>query len=147
MDVLTREQRHRNMSHIRGKDTTPEILVRRFLFSKGMRFRKNDKRLPGHPDIVLPKYRTVIFVNGCFWHGHDGCRYATTPHTNSEFWIGKIESNKTRDEREYKELSESGWHVVVVWECELKKSVCQETLIRLYYEVAAFQKDSVATGR
>ena len=140
MDNLTSEQRHNNMSRIRGKDTKPEIIVRRYLFSRGMRFRKNDRRLPGHPDVVLPKYRTVIFVNGCFWHGHEGCRYATTPQTHREFWVEKIESNKARDEREYMELVEAGWHVVVVWECELRKPDCENSLAALYEGIMASQR-------
>lgn len=102
------------MSRIRSKDTKPEEIVRKYLFSKGLRFRKNDRRYPGHPDVVLPKYKTVVFVNGCFWHRHEGCRYASTPATNREFWNQKFERNVERDAREQKELQEMGWKVIVV---------------------------------
>lgn len=120
-DTLNEQQRHYNMSRIRSKDTKPEEIVRKYLFSKGLRFRKNDRRYPGHPDVVLPKYKTVVFVNGCFWHRHEGCRYASTPATNREFWNQKFERNVERDAQEQKELREMGWNVIVVWECELKK--------------------------
>lgn len=123
------------MSRIRSKDTKPEEIVRKYLFSKGLRFRKNDRRYPGHPDVVLPKYKTVVFVNGCFWHRHEGCRYARTPATNREFWNQKFERNVERDAREQKELQEMGWKVIVVWECELKKAAREETLERLYNEI------------
>ncbi len=125
------------MSRIKGKDTTPEVIVRRYLFSKGMRFRKNDKRLPGHPDIVLPKYHTVIFVNGCFWHGHEGCRYATVPKTNVSFWIQKIETNRDRDVIVCKELQNLGWKVLTVWECQLKRNEAEHTLETLCDAVSA----------
>lgn len=134
-DTLNEQQRHYNMSRIRSKDTKPEEIVRKYLFSKGLRFRKNDRRYPGHPDVVLPKYKTVVFVNGCFWHRHEGCRYASTPATNREFWNHKFEGNVERDAREQKELQEMGWKVIVVWECELKKAVREETLERLYNEI------------
>ena len=104
MDTMTPEKRHETMSHIRGKDTKPEVLVRKYLFSKGLRYRKNDRKLPGHPDIVLPKYRTVVFVNGCFWHGHEGCRYFSLPSTNVEFWKAKIVRNRERDSSDVEEL-------------------------------------------
>lgn len=100
MDKLTKEQRHRCMSAIKGRNTKPELLVRKFLFSRGFRYRLNDPRLPGHPDLVLRKYRSVIFVNGCFWHGHEGCKYYVLPKTNVEFWRNKIERNKFRDKEE-----------------------------------------------
>ena len=134
-DTLNEQQRHYNMSRIRSKDTKPEEIVRKYLFSKGLRFRKNDRRYPGHPDVVLPKYKTVVFVNGCFWHRHEGCRYASTPATNREFWNQKFERNVERDAREQKELRELGWRVSVVGECELKKAVREETLERLYNEI------------
>ena len=118
-DVLTKEQRHFNMSHIRGKDTRPEEIVRKYLFSKGYRYRKNDSRYPGKPDLVLPKYHTVIFVHGCFWHRHPGCRYATTPSTNREFWQRKFDRNTARDRDVQNQLKADGWNVIVVWECEL----------------------------
>ena len=108
-DVLNKEQRHRNMAAIHGKNTKPEILVRKFLFSRGFRYRLNHPRLPGHPDLVLRKYRTVIFVNGCFWHGHENCKYFRLPKTNIDFWQKKIERNKEREDRKVKayEIPES----------------------------------------
>ena len=132
MDNQTKEQRHYTMSRIRGKDTKPEILVRKYLFGLGLRYRKNDKRLPGHPDIVFPKYKAVVFVNGCFWHGHEGCKYYVLPKSNCEFWSSKIERNRARDVRDRQELEAKGWRVIVVWECELKKSKRDETLERVY---------------
>ena len=134
-DTLNEQQRHYNMSRIRSKDTKPEEIVRKYLSSKGLRFRKNDRRYPGHPDVVLPKYKTVVFVNGCFWHRHEGCRYASTPATNRKFWNHKFERNVERDAREQKKLREMGWKVIVVWECELKKAAREETLERLYNEI------------
>lgn len=118
MDVHTPEQRQLNMSAIKGKDTKPEIQVRKALHAQGYRFRLHRKDLPGKPDIVLPKYKTVIFVNGCFWHRHPGCKYASTPSTNSDFWNAKFEENTARDKRNYAQLEELGWKVVVIWECE-----------------------------
>ncbi len=120
MDVHDKKTRSYNMSCIKGKNTKPEEIVRKYLFSHGFRYRKNDKRLPGTPDIVLPKYKTVIFINGCFWHGHEGCRYFVIPKTNTGFWVNKIETNKQRDIRKISELQALGWKAVVVWECQLK---------------------------
>ena len=135
-DVLTKEQRHFNMSHIRGKDTRPEEIVRKYLFSKGYRYRKNDSRYPGKPDLVLPKYHTVIFVHGCFWHRHPGCRYATTPSTNREFWQRKFDRNTARDRDVQNQLKADGWNVIVVWECELsRKADREERLRRLEREI------------
>lgn len=133
MDRLTQEQRHRNMAAIRGKDTKPEILVRKFLFSRGFRYRLNHPRLPGHPDLVLRKYRTVIFVNGCFWHGHENCKYFRLPKTNIDFWKNKIEQNKERDKKEQCQLAAMGWHCITVWECQLKPKVRNQTLESLAY--------------
>ena len=137
MDKLTKEQRHRNMAAIHGKDTKPEMLVRKFLFSRGFRYRLNHPRLPGHlpghPDLVLRKYRTVIFVNGCFWHGHDNCKYFRLPRTNVEFWKNKIERNKKRDHEEQIRLAAMGWHCITVWECQLKPQLREETLESLAY--------------
>lgn len=134
MDTLTPEQRHKNMQHIRGKDTKPEIVVRKFLFSKGFRYRKNDRRLPGHPDIVLPKYRTVVFVHGCFWHRHPGCPKASTPTNNREFWQEKFDINVERDFKQQNQLKEMGWHVIIIWECEIankkKRAERLETLAK-----------------
>jgi len=107
------------MAGISGKDTKPEIFVRKFLFAKGFRFRKNDKRYPGRPDIVLPKYKTAVFIHGCFWHGHS-CPAGKSPKTNSKFWVSKIQSNIKRDERNIEALKELKWNVVIIWQCELK---------------------------
>ena len=133
MDKLTKEQRHRCMASIRGKDTKPELLVRRFLFSRGFRYRLNHPRLPGRPDIVLRKYRTVIFVNGCFWHGHEGCKNYVVPKSNTEFWTAKIERNRARDIDEQHKLAAMGWHCITVWECQLKPAIRKNTLKSLVY--------------
>ncbi len=119
MDNLTKDQRHLNMSHIRSKNTSIEVKVRKYLFSKGFRYRINVKTLPGTPDIVLKKYNTVIFINGCFWHRH-GCKLTTMPKTNQEFWTKKFEANVSNDEGNYKKLRNEGWNVEILWECELK---------------------------
>ena len=119
-DHLTAERRSWNMSRIKSKDTKIENVVRKFLFSKGFRYRKNDKRYPGKPDIVLPKYKTVIFINGCFWHHHDGCKYATVPKTNIEYWYGKMMHNVENDMKHKEQLEKEGWKVIVLWECEIK---------------------------
>lgn len=133
MDRLTKEQRHRNMAAIHGRDTKPEMIVRKFLFSRGFRYRLNHPRFPGHPDLVLRKYRTVIFVNGCFWHGHDNCKYFRLPKTNIDFWSNKIERNKERDKKEQRQLVAMGWHCIAIWECQLKAKVRQQTLEALKY--------------
>ena len=127
MDVLTPEQRKRNMQNIRGKDTKIEVRVRRALFEKGFRFRKNDNRYPGKPDVVLPKYKTVIFVNGCYWHRHPGCKYATIPKTNAEFWNKKFQANVENDVKNKTALEAAGWKVITLWECELKSNF-EETM-------------------
>ena len=119
------------MSRIKGKDTKPEVMVRKYLFSQGFRYRKNDKRFPGTPDIVLPKYKTCIFVNGCFWHGHEKCRYFVIPKTNTEFWLNKINRNIERDNENFNTLEKTGWKVIVVWECQLKKDKRETTLAKL----------------
>lgn len=121
-DKLTPERRSWNMSRIKGKDTKIEVEVRKYLFSKGYRFRKNDKRYPGKPDIVLPKYHVAIFIHGCFWHHHEGCKYATIPKTRTEFWLDKFEINIKNDEIKQEKLKKLGWRVIVIWECELKKN-------------------------
>ena len=127
------------MSRISGKDTKPEVLVRKYLFSKGFRYRKNDVRLPGKPDIVLAKYKTVIFVNGCFWHGHEGCRYFVWPKNNAQFWRTKISGNAERDKKTYYQLNQLGWRVIVVWECELKKGIAEIRLDKLVQEIKLFE--------
>ena len=134
-DVHTPEQRSYNMSRIRNKNTKPEELVRKYLFSKGFRYRKNDSRLPGKPDIVLPKYKTVIFVNGCFWHGHEDCRYFVWPQNNADFWKNKISGNIQRDRQNRQVLADQGWHIIDIWECELKKNKVNETLSKLVHEL------------
>ena len=130
-DVHTPEQRSYNMSRIHSKNTKPEELVRKFLFSQGFRYRKNDAKLPGKPDIVLPKYKAVIFVNGCFWHGHEGCRYFVWPKNNAEFWKEKITGNIQRDKHNHQLLANQGWRVIEIWECQLKRSVVDNTLQNL----------------
>lgn len=119
------------MSKIKSKDTKPEMLVRRFLFSHGFRFRLHRKDLPGNPDIVLPKFKTVIFINGCFWHGHWNCKFATIPETNRDFWLTKISGNIIRDNESVERLKQSGWRVIVIWQCELKSKVKDQTLEQL----------------
>ena len=120
-DILTQERRSWNMSRIKGKGTKPELLLRSLLHKKGFRFRIHDERLPGKPDIVLPRYRTVILVHGCFWHRHSGCHYAYTPKSRQEFWIKKFRDTVQRDKAQATLLEENGWNLIVVWECELKK--------------------------
>ncbi len=118
-DIFSKSKRSDIMSKISGKETKPEILVRKYLFAHGFRYRKNAKDLPGKPDIVLPKYKAVVFVNGCFWHGHENCKKATLPATNTEFWREKISNNIIRDEKTYAELSSMGYKVLIIWQCEL----------------------------
>ena len=129
-DNHSKEVRSRNMSRIRSTDNKPEEIVRKFLFAQGFRYRKNDKKLPGKPDIVLPKYRTVIFVNGCFWHKHD-CPRFVWPSSNQDYWRPKILGNVERDKKNADQLRSQGWNVIVVWECELKKTVRDERLYAL----------------
>ena len=123
------------MSHVRGKDTKPELLVRQFLFAQGFRYRLYRKDLPGKPDIVLPKYKTVIFINGCFWHGHTGCKYATIPEANHDFWLAKISGNIERDKSNHAKLFELGWKVIEIWQCELKPKFREQTLNNLLTEL------------
>ncbi|MGM9518637.1 MAG: very short patch repair endonuclease [Acidaminococcus sp.] len=120
MDKITKAQRSHNMARIKSKDTSIEVKVRKFLFARGFRYRKNVRSLPGTPDIVLPKYKTVIFVNGCFWHRHEGCKYATTPSTHQDFWQKKFTVNVNNDKKHYQQLKDLGWHVIVLWECEIE---------------------------
>lgn len=136
-DHMTPQQRHECMSSIHSKDTRPEQLVRRELWRRGYRFRKCVKTLPGTPDIVLPKYRTVIFVNGCFWHGHIGCSKYTVPKTNVEFWKEKVARNQERDLVNNQRLETIAWNVITVWECELSKSHFNETMGRIESEIRA----------
>lgn len=120
MDKITKDQRSHNMARIKSKDTSIEVKVRKFLFARGFRYRKNVRALPGTPDIVLPKYKTVIFVNGCFWHRHKGCKYTTTPSTHQDFWQKKFTVNVSNDKKHYRQLKDLGWHVIVLWECEIE---------------------------
>lgn len=134
-DWHTKEQRSYNMSRIRSTDTKPEVKFRKALFGLGFRYSLNSKMLPGKPDIVLRKYRTVIFVNGCFWHGHQNCRYFVIPKTRTEFWTDKISKNSERDALNSAKLQEFGWNVITVWECELKKDRFHDTVYRIEKEI------------
>lgn len=125
------------MSRVRSVNTKPEIKLRKALFEKGFRYRVNVKTLPGKPDIVLPKYHTVIFVNGCFWHGHSGCKYYTVPETNNEFWVEKVASNKERNEVNNQRVESLSWSVITIWECELKSKAFQDTIVKVEAELAA----------
>ena len=138
-DKMTKEQRHRCMSRIKGRDTKPEMLVRRYLHSRGYRYRVNVRRLPGTPDIVLRKYKTAIFINGCFWHGHEGCKYFVLPKSNSQFWQRKIDRNKKRDIEKRIQLRRLGWHTIIILECQLKPKnryttlqALEQTLNKIY---------------
>ena len=128
-DVHDKATRSYNMSRIKSKNTKPEILVRKFLFANGFRYRLNDKKLHGKPDIVLPKYKTVIFVNGCFWHGHENCKYFKLPKTRTEWWKEKIDGNINNDLKKHTLLEEAGYKVVVIWECEIKSKEFYNTII------------------
>lgn len=130
-DKMTPEQRHRCMSKIKSRNTKPEMIVRRWLWGQGYRYRLNVKRLPGCPDIVMPKYSVVIFVNGCFWHAHEDCDKYRVPLSNVDFWTAKFHRNQSRDERNYKLLHKMGWYVLVVWECQLDKEHRHDTLLAL----------------
>ncbi len=134
-DIHSAEIRSYNMSQIHSSNTKPEEKVRKYLFAHGFRYRKNDKRLIGKPDIVLPKYRTAIFVNGCFWHHHIGCRYFTWPKSNADFWKNKISKNVERDEKVCSSLEADGWNVVTIWECELRKDRFEQTMKRLIQRI------------
>lgn len=138
-DVHSPETRSYNMSKIKGKDTKPEIMVRKYLFAHGFRYRINDKKLPGKPDIVLPKYKTVIFVHGCFWHGHEGCRYFVPPKTRTEWWMNKIKGNTENDQRKKQQLEQAGWQIITIWECELNKSKREITLPELITKIRSLK--------
>ena len=135
MDNRSKEARSRNMSNIPSKNTKPEETVRKYLFALGIRYRKNVSKLPGKPDIVLPKYKTAVFVNGCFWHGHEGCKYFVPPKTNTEFWYAKFKYNQERDERNYQKLRDLGWRILIVWECEIRHGDADKRLERLVEEI------------
>ena len=149
VDVVDKKTRSRMMSGIRGKDTKPELIIRKVLFRKGFRYRLHDKKLPGKPDIVLPKYHSVIFVHGCFWHGHN-CHLFKWPKTRPAFWKKKIKRNREVDKRNYKKLREEGWYILTVWECALKGKTCRP-LEKLIVDIAKWLKsgarDKVMKGR
>jgi DNA mismatch endonuclease, patch repair protein len=134
VDIVTPEQRSFMMKGIRGRDTRPELAVRSYLHRTGLRFKLNDRTLAGSPDIVLPKFRSVVFINGCFWHRHPGCRFATTPATRSEFWQTKFAANVARDQRVYEELRRAGWRPLVIWECDIAHP---ENLDQLFWQIVA----------
>jgi len=134
MDTVSPEERSRIMSHVKGRDTTPEKRVRSLLHSMGYRFRLQRADLPGKPDIVLPKFKTVIFVNGCFWHRHPGCKRATLPKSNAEFWRQKLEKNVARDRRNIQTLKDLGWYVLIIWECELKDTMTLQARLSDFFE-------------
>ncbi len=139
-DIYSKSKRSDIMSKISGKETKPEILVRKHLFSEGFRFRKNVKDLPGKPDIVLPKYKTIVFIHGCFWHGHT-CKRGALPETNQEFWKEKIEKNVERDNRNISELKAKGWNVIVIWQCEIKNAELQNIRLKhLSQEISSSYK-------
>ncbi|MDM1555851.1 MULTISPECIES: very short patch repair endonuclease [Chryseobacterium] len=130
MDKHNKQTRSYNMSQIKGKNTKPEILVRKFLFANGFRYRLHDKKLQGKPDIVLRKYNTVIFVHGCFWHGHDGCKKFVIPKTRTDFWLNKINTNISNDNKNIEALKKDGWNVITIWECEIKNEVRMQKLLK-----------------
>lgn len=130
-DTHSKEARSYNMSRIRSKDTNPEMIVRKFLHKNGFRYRLHVKNMPGKPDIVLRKYKTVILIHGCFWHGHEGCRYFVAPKSNRSYWLPKIEKNINRDIEHEKKLRSKGWEMIKIWECELKKKIVEKTLNNL----------------
>ncbi len=136
-DVHSPEVRSYNMSMIRGKNTKPEIIVRKYLHSKGLRFKLHKKELPGKPDIVLSKFKTVIFIHGCFWHGHKNCKYFVVPKTRTRWWINKIEGNKLVDKRNNLKLKKSGWNIIIIWGCELKPSKIKRTLNKLLLKISS----------
>lgn len=135
MDNRSKEARSRNMSNIPSKNTKPEETIRKYLFAQGLRYRKNVSKLPGKPDIVLPKYKTVVFVNGCFWHGHEGCKYFVPPKTNTEFWYAKLQYNQERDARNYQKLRDLGWRILIVWECEIRHGDSKTALEKLIEDI------------
>ncbi|UGU17950.1 DNA mismatch endonuclease Vsr [Sinomicrobium kalidii] len=134
-DVHDKKTRSYNMSRIKGKDTKPEILVRKYLFSLGFRYRLHDKNFPGKPDLVFPKYRKVVFIHGCYWHGHEDCKYFVPPKTKTEWWLNKIGNNKKRDEQNISRIRDMGWLPIIIWECELKPGKRDKTFENLVEEL------------
>ena len=141
-DTVSKEKRSEIMSHVTGKETKPEIIVRKYLFARGLRYRKNVKRLPGTPDIVFPKYKTAVFVNGCFWHGHENCKAATLPSSNVDYWRNKISSNVERDKKQQMQLEQMGYKVFVIWQCQLNSKEQEDTLQNLVEELTV--KDCIS---
>ena len=142
-DKFSKEKRSEIMSKIRKTNTKPELITRKFLFSKGLRYRIHNKKLIGNPDIVLPKYKTVIFVNGCFWHAHNDCKLNRAPKSNIDYWIPKILKNVERDKRNKAELENLGWNVITIWECELKKKTREQALITLYNKIIESKSNEI----
>ena len=140
-DVHTKEIRSYNMSRIKGKNTKPEMLVRKFLHAHGYRYRLHDKKLPGKPDIVLPKYKIVIFVHGCFWHGHNNCKYFVVPKTRTEWWLNKINGNIANDVKATKALKKEGWKIINIWTCKLKKPHILTTMEKIVSMINRSPKD------
>lgn len=134
-DVHDKETRSFNMSRIKGKNTKPELIVRKYLHAHGLRYRLHAAGMPGKPDIVLAKYKTVVFVHGCFWHRHDGCRYFVVPKTRTDFWMNKIERNVSNDTKQRNALQAAGWQVLTIWECELKPSAREKSLVALFTNI------------
>lgn len=145
-DVFDSAKRSQLMSRIRSKNTKPELFVRKLLYGSGLRYRLNSKELPGHPDIVLKKWRTTVFVNGCFWHVHQGCRSAATPASNQIFWKEKLQTNRERDIRNYKLLREQGWRVLVVWECACKAKFAEELRTRMVQFIRGIAEEFLEIG-
>jgi len=138
-DVHDPQVRSYNMSRIRNKNTKPEITVRKFLYQSGLRYRLHDSKLPGKPDIVLKKYNTIIFIHGCFWHGHEGCKYFVIPKTKTQWWLDKISRNKEKDTENYEKLVENNWNIITIWECELRKGKLENTLTDLVIKIKGFR--------
>jgi DNA mismatch endonuclease (patch repair protein) len=136
-DVHSKETRSYNMSQIKSRNTRPELLVRKFLHAHGFRYTLHDKKLSGKPDIVLPKYKTAIFIHGCFWHGHANCKYFVVPKTRTEWWLNKINTNKANDTKAVKILKKDGWKIITIWECKLKTAKVEKTLISLLKKITA----------
>jgi DNA mismatch endonuclease (patch repair protein) len=128
VDVHSKAVRSYNMSRIKGKDTKPEILVRKFLFFKGLRYRLHQKNLPGKPDIVIPQHKVIVFIHGCFWHGHKGCKYFVPPKTRTEWWVNKINETTKKDAENILKLKKLGWKIIIVWECSLKSDKIKKVL-------------------
>lgn len=134
-DIMSKEERSVRMSHIHSASTKPELRLRHALWNLSFRYRINDRRLPGSPDIVFPKYRTVVFVHGCFWHGHLNCKMSHIPKTNTDFWTAKVTRNQERDQEVWRQLEAKGWSVIIVWECELQKSALEDTVYKVSQEI------------